>query len=58
MLNCFNLTGGCMYSMCIDSVAQVLHGIPHEGTLILLDSESILSQSAQYLPKVFQTLLV
>ena len=58
MLNCFNLTVGCMYSMCIDSVAQVLHGILHEGTLILLDSESILSQSAQYFPKDFHMLLV
>ena len=47
-----------MYSMRIDSVAQVLHGILHKGTLILLDSESVLLQSAQYFTKVFQMFLV
>ena len=47
-----------MYTTCIDSVAQVLYDTLHEGTLVLLDSESILSQSAQYFSEVFQVLLV
>jgi len=47
-----------MYSMCINLMAQIFHGVLHEGTLILLEPESVPSQTAEYLLKVFQMLFV